>query len=232
MIMALIRRFETTIFRDTTVGTKTQIPAEGALVVIYKQGATVSAATTVPADTETSIPVYATGSFEVGDFVESGGISLGHVHEIPDETHVTVSGGGSSVALLAGDRLINITGTSATYLTPTGVDDPISSAVTNAAGLVWFYCAEPTFDLVITGTGLTRTEMIDNPGGTDVSALTQDPLSTSPFDGNFTGIQLPVLTALTDVEATDHEGMVVYDGDTQSMYFSDGTDWHLITVSA
>jgi hypothetical protein len=163
----LLRKFQTTVYKDKSASDTAQIPAASATVKIYKHGATISSGTTV-AVTDTAVAVYDVGRILAGDNVQLGTTAASQmtVVSVDSNTQLTLrSTIGSGIAVSAGNRLVVYSAEASIYANPTRIGTATTQPVTlGSSGLLEFYTPETRFDYIVTN-GSTLTLFIDNEGG-------------------------------------------------------------------
>lgn len=147
-------------FKNST-GASTQIPAASITILTFKQGARISGTITGSAGAQT-IPVYDTGSIQVGDTIclDTTTGTTAVVGSITATTIVTSSGG---LLASSGTRVVCVSGALTGY-----VDDQLSSTagtlITGSTGGAEAYFHEPVMDCYISGTGITTQILADYTG--------------------------------------------------------------------
>ncbi len=164
-----MRRFYATILRDKSNADAAQIPLSSATISIYKQGATVSSATTVTAS-DTAVAVYNYGRLASGDVVQlnADDTKLMTVQSVDNDTQVTlVKLTTANIVLSVGDRLVPRTNRPTAYADSTGTLEKTDTPdmETDTQGQISFYIPEMRFDYIASGGGITTTLYIDAEGG-------------------------------------------------------------------
>lgn len=175
---AVLSRFEGLFYKDkVNVIDKAQVPLVGATVSFHRQGATASAVVTVPPTPEgepnptpTEVPVYDAGTLTAGDIVQAGTIAANvlEVTEVVSRTLVRVLNHTfADISIGIGDRLLRKTNQPSAFLDPLGTLSGGVQVTTDSEGRALAYIAEPRFDYVVTGGGLSAPRyFIDALGGT------------------------------------------------------------------
>jgi len=167
MLKPEILKFETTITKDKSASDSAQVPAQGATLTVYKQGATVQTPVTIPASSSDVITVYNRGSIEVGDFLflnAAPGTNSFEVTAVTDTTITATNVTAGSIALVADDRLVS-NDTVTIYSESSGTTSTTNPTTADANGYIKFYCPFEFFDYLVAGTGLTSRLFRDVAGG-------------------------------------------------------------------
>ncbi len=161
-----MRRFATTVLRDKSSGDNAQIPLSDATLHVYKQGATISAITTVTSS-NTTVAVFNVGKLVVGDVLQLGtdDTKTMTVISVNSDVQVTLRRVTNDVALSVGDRLVKASDRPDTFADSTGTLLIGADVSLDEAGQGSFYCPESRFDYIVSGTGITPTLYIDAESG-------------------------------------------------------------------
>jgi hypothetical protein len=185
MSQPTLMRFERLIWKNKSSLDPAQVPATGAVVTFYRQGATVSAEVAVPVIDEnqqppcpdprfqppcpTLISVYDSGLIVAGDVVQvsnQNSLILYVVEVKSDRTGMYVLNSGFSPVLVPKyARLVKLTDQPLVYSDPRGTQAIGTQVVTPADGRVQAYVAEARFDYIVSGGGLTTPRLYQDARG-------------------------------------------------------------------
>lgn len=165
---SVLRRFAVQVFKSNPI-----VPASGATIKFYKQGATVKAAIVIPHNAVGFAQVYNTGALAQVDMVqinadESKTLTVDAVD--PDAGTVDLTNQtGANVSLAVGDRLVRVARASVPdpaliYDDPLGSTAGAGSKVVGAEGWVTGYLREYRYDYTVTGFGVTPSVHADAEG--------------------------------------------------------------------
>jgi len=124
-------------------------------VDLYRQGATVTASTSISSGATVAVPVADVGAIAVGDSIEVG--LLGPVLSVtavalPPTPSVTLHNTtGSPVTVPVGARLIDLTGRPSVYADPSGATALTYPLIGESAGEVSAYLLDALYDAVLVG---------------------------------------------------------------------------------
>jgi hypothetical protein len=174
-----IKRFAISVYKDRSGSDKAQVPAGGASVGVYRQGATVNGNVTVTtAGAGVLVTVFNMGGLLNGDALQlntdsTKTMAIVSTTGYPSDTQIFVkSTNGQSIVLVTGDRLVPTGSRPACYSDSLGINnlgDTLTVSSTNGAAEA--YIAAPRFDYIISGSGITSSLVIDNEGGWVVDGL-------------------------------------------------------------
>jgi len=171
-VTPVLKRFSIRILKDN--GSGGQVPAAGATVSFYKQGATVKTAVSVYVD---PVDVYNTGVLEVGDVVQVGADStktlrVDAVNQ--DANNVALFPlTGAPFGLAVDDRLIRIKKAGSPspvpdpaliYVDSLGASGGAGSKNADSDGWVEGYVGEYRFDYIVAGAGAVDRVFSDEVG--------------------------------------------------------------------
>lgn len=163
-----LRRFQTTVFKSASASDNKQIPADGATVTVFKQGATVKTGPVTVSSGNVAVAVYGVGRLLAGDTVQKGTDVTKQmiVVSVDNDTQVTLTRAISDdITLNVDDRLVPYSNKPTLYTESSGTDTTPNPLTLGAQGLIEFYCPETRFDYIVTGGGIMSTLYIDNEGG-------------------------------------------------------------------
>lgn len=174
MAYPLLRRFETTIYRDNGASDMAQVPFVRASVDFYRQGATVAEAGAIDPGMIATVLVYSPGELSAGDVVSVGvgGAPLFVDQPVsspavfPGPVQVRLKNNTlAQVSLAEGTRLLVLSRRPEVYLDATGQTSLGQSVITGTDGRVGVYVALQRFDYVVRGTGVVSTSSEVLPAG-------------------------------------------------------------------
>lgn len=159
------RKFSRTFFKDASGTDTRQVVASGATLTVYRQGATLSAGSTITA-APTVLSVYDVGRLLVGDTVQLGANAAQQmtVTALTANTVTVTSSVGTFVAA-TGSRLVPYGVLPTLYNESTGTNTTANPITLNSRGLGEFYVRESLVDVIVSGTGLTTTLYQNEPTG-------------------------------------------------------------------
>jgi hypothetical protein len=166
-LMQVLRRFDVIVYRDLDPGVdRRQVPAAGARLDFYQQGATARTPTeTIPPTTARSIGVWYQGTIVVGDQLQVGPATNDLL--LVEQIVLPVGGqllsslvlrnnGASPVTVDPGDRLLRLNERPIAQQDPTGAavsGDPFVDA--DAMGRAACYLRPFLFDVMLSGNDMT-----------------------------------------------------------------------------
>lgn len=164
-----LRKFTTTFYKNKNASDSAQVVAPGATVTVYRQGATCASGPLVTTGGGgTSVTLRSVGHILVNDTVQLGTDATKQmlVLSITNDTIITLrSTTGSNIQLTSGDRLVIYSALPSLFSESSGVSTLANPTTTDASGALTLYTPETKFDLIVSGSGLTTTLMIDNESG-------------------------------------------------------------------
>ena len=163
-----IKRFTHTFYKNRGASDVAQVPAEGAAVTVYKQGANVAGGQTV-LTSPTTINVRSVGGIVASDTLQVGTDPAKQmiVLSVLSDTSLSLQSTiGSSIVLASDERLVPYSSLPTLYADSRGVGTVGNPRTVPSTGLVEIYVKQPMFDMIVTGTGITPTLYIDREGGT------------------------------------------------------------------
>ncbi len=211
MARPTLRRFETTILKNKSAVDLAQVPAS-ASIAIYRQGATVRTALTMPANTgDNAIQVYGVGSIQPGDHltVDTGTDELvvSSVADVPGASIVEVDNiNAFPVSVAVGSRLIRKSSPASVYADPLAfgsVTNPLNTDPQTGRAGAWIEDAR--FDYIVSGAGFPMRLYVDaeagypNPTWINAGdyASIQDAVNAVPIPGGTVFIPAGVYTTQT-----------------------------------
>ena len=156
----MLRRFDLTELRDKSSGDRAQVPMVGARIDLYRQGATMSSGGSIAGGGDLTVDVQSVGALVVGDTVITGvsGPTLSVLAIDATDRPPTVelhNASGTSVTVIAGDRLISTTARPAVYSDPFGTTLLGSTLYTDGSGRVGGYVNATPFDYTVSPSAVT-----------------------------------------------------------------------------
>ena len=153
----VLKRFDRYFYKNRASGDLAQVPASGAILSFYAQGATVKLTTNLAPTGLTTIPVFHTGMIAVGDslLVEGPTVKDAVVVTAVDATAGTVTieqlgldfpptSAQQGVRLIAGSRHLQV------FADPLGMTGGAATLITDGAGRARCYIREFRFDYTVT----------------------------------------------------------------------------------
>ncbi len=220
MSKPVLFRLDLLITKDKSTGDRAQVPAAGARVDFYGQGATVSMAVTIPVTTPTTVDVYDPGDLKDGSTLQvtPGGpaLTISSVSQspaFPEATQITVvNNTGASVALSVGDRLILTSDRPELFSDPLGATTAIGNfLIADENGRVVGYIDRRRFDYTVS-------EQVLVLASSSTTLATGDVLSWTHTDTSTLGKRF-VLVGISWQGQTGEESIaaVTYGGQTMTL---------------
>lgn len=150
----MLRHFSLNLLRRKSTSASEQVPYAFAVVDLYRQGATVSSAASIPAGgSPTPVTVADIGALAVGDTVTVGAVGAAlTLHSIASRTSIMLTNGGSAaVPLSAGERLVptTVSARPVAYSDPFAINPIGSTLVADGDGRVFAYINGTPFDYTV-----------------------------------------------------------------------------------
>lgn len=193
-----LRKYSITFLMSTSATDSRQIPAYGASVEVYRQGAKVTSNTTVLAATPTTVNVRSVGALAISDTVQAGTDTARTftVTELTSATAIKLQAiGGNNLSLLTNERLVV---TSAAlpilYDNDAQLGTPLANPATaDSNGYIEFYTPTSPFDMIVRRSGMSPEIYEDQESGTFTIEIVSDHLTVTAY--------ADVATALTEAPA-------------------------------
>ena len=170
-------RHDFTIYKAQSASSTARVPASGAVINIFREGATTNGAGSETGAGATII-VHDPGSIIAGDVVGIGTTSLTYVRVVSSitSTEIVISSTGAGPFVWAdGDRIVPITTRPRTYTDDQGAEETaiLGQVTTNSLGEAYCYTRTAHVEALVTdGSSLTLLQDITGVGGgLDVSPL-------------------------------------------------------------